>query len=234
VKAFRLAFAIALAAQPLRGLAAQDVAARLRGRVPGEVAGAVQSIAEAAAARGLPVEPLIQKAMEGGAKGVPADRVIAAVRGLVARLDSARVALRDAGVQAPSPQALESGADALNAGVDSRQVSDLVRVGATRYDPAVTLRVAATLTALGVPPKQGVRLLEKMIQAGRPSNDLLDLPGEVQVGMAHGATAAQAAEEAGGAERSEGQHGQHGQQGPQGEQGQQNQPPSPQANPHRP
>jgi hypothetical protein len=186
------------------------------------------------APHGLPVEPLIQKAMEGGAKGVPADRVIAAVRGLVARLEAARAAMRDAGVQAPSAQAVESGADALNAGVDSRQVSDLVRAGAARYDPDVTPRVAATLTALGVSPKQGVRLMEKMILAGRPQSDLLDLPGEVQVGMAHGAGAAQAAEEAGGADRSEGQQGQQGPEGVQGQQGQQDQPPAPQGNPHRP
>src|SRR5439155_592321 len=60
-----------------RTLDAQDVSARLGGRVPPTVRQAVVTIAAGAAARGLPVEPLVQKAIEGGAKGVPADRVIA-------------------------------------------------------------------------------------------------------------------------------------------------------------
>src|SRR2546426_5530384 len=34
-----------------------------------------RQLAESAAARGLPVEPLVDKATEGGAKGVPAERV---------------------------------------------------------------------------------------------------------------------------------------------------------------
>ena len=59
-----------------------DVPARLAGRVPPEVVAVVRGVVDSAAARGLPVEPLVQKALEGGAKGVPAERVIAAVRAL--------------------------------------------------------------------------------------------------------------------------------------------------------
>src|SRR2546426_7676827 len=45
---------------------------RSNGRVPAEVVPAVAGVAASAASRGLPVEPLIQKAIEGGAKGRPA------------------------------------------------------------------------------------------------------------------------------------------------------------------
>jgi hypothetical protein len=192
---------------------AQNVAARLDGRVSPAIAQAVQGIADDARARGLPVEPLVQKALEGGAKGVATDRVIAAVRVLAGRLDVARTALQESGIRAPSPDALESGADALNAGLNSQQVRDLGRVSRDPYDPAVTLRVAATLTALGVPAQQGLQLVQHMIHDRRGANELLDLPNEVREGMARGATAAEAAE---GLDRGEGEGGQGGGQGGQG------------------
>jgi len=219
VKAIWLAIAIAAGGPPLHGLVAQDVAARLDGRVPPNVARAVQGIAQDAQARGLPIEPLIQKAIEGGAKGVPADRVIAAVQVLAARLDQARSALRDAGIQQPTPEALESGAYGLSAGLSAGQVRDLGRVSRPPYDPALTLRVAATLAALGVPPERGLQLMEHMIKSGRGPNDLLDLPSEVQVGMARGATAAEAAEgldAARGGHEEQGKHDQHGEHGEEG------------------
>ena len=221
MKAVWLAIAIATAAPRLNGLVAQDVAARLEGRVPPNVARAVQGIAQDAQARGLPVEPLIQKAIEGGAKGVPAERVIAAVQLLSARLDQARSALRDGGIQQPTPDALESGAYGLSAGLNASQVRDLARVSRPPYDPALTLRVAATLAALGVPPQRGLQLMAHMIKAGRGPSDLLDLPSEVQVGMARGATAAEAAEglesgrghQEGRGEHEHDQRGQHGEEG---------------------
>jgi hypothetical protein len=70
------------------------------------------------------------------------------------------------------------------------------------YDPALTLRVAATLAALGVPPRQGLQLVKHMIQDHRGPGALLDLPTEVQEGMARGATPGEAAD---GLERGEGE-----------------------------
>ena len=177
---------------PVR-LAAQDVATRLDGRVSLEVRRAVQGIAADAAAHGLPVEPLVQKAIEGGAKGVPADRVIAAVRTLAGRLSEAMEAVGEAGIAAPSGDVVEGGAAALNAGLNTRQVRDLARASRPPYDPALTLQVAATLAALGVPPTQTVQLLQGMISAGSAPGELLGLPGQVQAGIARGATPAQAA-----------------------------------------
>jgi hypothetical protein len=186
--------AVTLAVFPLALAAQGDVAARLAGRVPPDVARAVQEIAATAGARGLPVEPLIEKAIEGGAKGVPADRLIAAVRTLAGRLGEAASALHEGGVGTPDADVVEGAAYALNAGLSAGQVRDLVRVSRSPYEPGLTLRVAATLAALGVPPKKTVELVETMIAAGRSPADLLDLPGQVQAGVAHGATPAQAAE----------------------------------------
>ena len=188
-----LAVTLLLGATLAGGLAAQAVQARLDGRVSPEVQRAVQAIAADAAAHGLPVDPLVQKAIEGAAKGVPGDRVIAAVRALAGRLGESMAAVREAGVPAPGGDVVEGGADALNAGFNRRQVSDLVRVSQPPHDPALTLRVAATLAALGVPTKQAVQLVLGIISANRSQGDLLGLPGQVQAGVARGATAAQAA-----------------------------------------
>ena len=175
------------------GLGAQDVQVRLDRRVSPEVQQAVRSIAADAAAHGLPVDPLVQKAIEGGAKGVPGDRIISAVRALAGRLAEAKEAVSEAGVAAPSGDVVEGGADALNAGISKGQVGELVRVSRPPQDPALTLRVAATLAALGVPATQAIQLVQGMISAGRSPSDLLGLPGQVQAGVARGATPAQAA-----------------------------------------
>jgi len=185
--------ALALAAGLPIGLVAQGVGASLDGRVPPEVQRAVQDIAADAAARGLPTGSLLQKAIEGGAKRVPPERLIAAVRALSARLAGAAQAVRAAGIERPADDVVEGGADGLGAGLTAAQVSDLVRASGPSYDPALVLRVAATLAALGVPTKQTVQLMEGMISAGRTPGDLLELPGEVQAGVARGATPAQAA-----------------------------------------
>jgi len=193
VRTIGIAVSLVLGTTLAGGLGAQDVQVRLDRRVSPEVQRAVRGIAADAAAHGLPVDPLVQKAIEGGAKGVPGDRVIAAVRALAGRLAEAKEAVSEAGVAAPSGDVVEGGADALNAGISKGQVGELVRVSRPPQDPALTLRVAATLAALGVPATQAIQLVQGMISAGRSPSDLLGLPGQVQAGVARGATPAQAA-----------------------------------------
>src|SRR5579885_1772918 len=189
-----LARAALVAVAAASALQAQQGDTGLDARVPAAAAAAVREVAAQAAARGLPAEPLVQKAIEGGAKGVAPDRIVAAVRALAERLARARDAVREAGLERPAPDVVEGGAEALGAGLTPRQVRDLVRASRPPYAPALTLRVAATLAALGVPPRQALALLEGAIAAGRAPGDLLDLPSEVQAGVARGATPAQAAE----------------------------------------
>jgi len=193
VRTIGIAITLVLGTTLAGGLGAQDVQALLDRRVSPEVQRAVRDIAADAAAHGLPVDPLVQKAIEGGAKGVPGDRVIAAVRALAGRLAEAKEAVSEAGVAAPSGDVVEGGADALNAGLSRSQVGELVRVSQPPQDPGLTLRVAATLAALGVPAAQALQLVQGMISAGRSPSDLLGLPGQVQAGVARGATPAQAA-----------------------------------------
>lgn len=177
-------------------LHAQDVSARLAGRVSPEVAALVHQLATSAGARGLPVDPLIQKAIEGSAKGVPADRIAAALRTLASQLDVAAVALSRAGPARPDTDAIAAGAFALNAGLSDANVTALARVSRPGHTEATTLRVAGTLAAIGVPAAQTVELVTQVIEAGGESADVLALPAQVTAGVSRGrgVTAAQAAE----------------------------------------
>ena len=178
--------ALALAAGAVLPLVGQepDVAAQLGRRTPPEVVRAVQAMASSASAKGLPAGPLIQKAIEGAAKGVPAERVIGAVRALADQLEAAAGALRSGGIDHPDADVVEGGAYALGAGLNVDQVRELVRTSHAPYDPAVALRVAATLAALGVSPKTTLDVVEDAINTGRSPSDLLDLPSELQARIA--------------------------------------------------
>lgn len=176
---------IALIAAP--AVAQTPVRARLEGRVPPAIVAAVDSIVADAAARELPTEPLVQKALEGGAKGVAPERIIAAVRLVHTRLSAAGTAIDRAGATR-SAAAIEAGAFALTAGLSGEDVSALVRGAAG--DPTPVLRVAATLSALGVPAAETVALVTSTAAAG---TDVTTLPQTVQAAMTRGATPAQAA-----------------------------------------
>lgn len=174
--------------------AQQTIAERLTGRVPPEIVALVQELGSAAAGRGLPVDPLIQKAIEGNAKAVPAERVAIAIRGVVAQLDTAAVALRDAGVATPlDTLEIAAGGFAITAGLRGRDVAALARTGRATADVIVGLRVAGTLAAMGVPPEESVRLVGTSLRTQQAPGEMLALPGRVQSEMARGATPAQAA-----------------------------------------
>lgn len=177
---------LAVAAAPLALGAQQDIAARLSGRVSPEVATLVQQLAADAAAHGLPVDPLIQKAIEGSAKGVPAERVATAVRTVAAQLEAAAAALRDARLGPPDTTAIAAGAFALNAGVRERDLTDLALVSRPPFNVPTTLRVASTLAAMGVPPAQIVELVTQVIEAGGSPAEVADLPTQVQAAVSQG------------------------------------------------
>lgn len=187
-----IALAVALAAATRLG-AQQDVTARLTGRVTADVVALVRQLAIDAAARGLPVDPLVQKAIEGGAKGVPADRLVSAVRGVATQLDGAAAALREGGMTPPDTEAIAAGAFALNAGLGGRELAALTRAAGRSYRVAIALRVGGTLSALGVPPEETVALVSETMRAGRSPAELVALPARVQAEVARGATPAQAA-----------------------------------------
>jgi len=172
----------------------QSIADRLAGRVPPDIAALATELGTDAARRGLPIDPIIQKAIEGSAKRVPAERVGAAMRLVVTQLDAAAAGLRDGNaVLSADTVAIAAGAFALTAGLSGRDIATLARSGSPPAQVIVGLRVAGTLVALGVPTSDAVTLVSETLQAGRPAGELLALPGRVQTEVAKGVTPAQAA-----------------------------------------
>lgn len=210
--------------------AQQTIAERLTGRVPPEIAALVQELGSSAASRGLPVDPLIQKAIEGSAKAVPAERVASAIRGVVAQLDTAAAALRNAGVATPlDTLEIAAGGFAITAGLRGRDIAELARTGRSTSDVIVGLRVAGTLAAMGVPPEESVKLVGTSLRAQQAPGEMLALPGRVQSEMARGATPAQAAAGLARAAAAQSRHGPPPDRGPPPDHGR---PPRPPAPPH--
>ena len=186
---------ITLLALPLTLLSLQQggvIAQRLAGRVSPEIASLVEELGTAASARGLPIDPVIQKAIEGSAKGVPADRVATAVRLVVTQLDTAAAALQEGGLGGDT-LAIAAGEFAIIAGLSRSDITALARTGANAAALTVGLRVAGTLAALGVPPAEDIGLVSVTLRSGEPAANLLLLPAHVQSEMARGVTPAQAA-----------------------------------------
>src|SRR5207253_1794770 len=98
----RLGLLLALVSSPL---AAQSVRSRLEGRVPTAAVLTVDSLVQVAAREDLPTEPLVQKALEGGAKHVSAGRIGAAALEMLDQLRDARALLVRAGDAPPATAA---------------------------------------------------------------------------------------------------------------------------------
>ncbi|HEX9611689.1 MAG TPA: hypothetical protein VF978_07350 [Gemmatimonadales bacterium] len=146
-RAFGLAAFLALAVP--QAAVAQDP--RL-GRLDAETRTAVTALLDSARAGGLPTEPLLDRALEGAAKGAAKEQIVAATRRLAGHLARARDAL---GTKA-SPAELEAGAAALRAGVDSTMLSALRR-SRPRQSLTVPLAVLADLVTSGVPADTAAR-----------------------------------------------------------------------------
>lgn len=106
----------------------------------------VEAILDSARARDLPVEPLVDRALEGASKGADGERIVGAVRRLYGELAVARDAL---GVRSRGAE-IVSGASALRAGASA---GDLRRLRELRGDQSLTVAAAvlADLVAVGVP-----------------------------------------------------------------------------------
>lgn len=119
---------------------------RLVGRVPENARLDIDRLLDSARTSGLPVEPLVDRALEGAAKAAPADMIVQAVRRLAGELRIARVAFGDSAL----PAELKAGASALRAGANQE---DLVRLRAARPGQQLTVAagVLADLVAVGVP-----------------------------------------------------------------------------------
>src|SRR5437899_3919856 len=162
------------------------------GRLDASARPLVAVVLDSARAAGLPVEPLVQRALEGATKGAPGSLIVSAVQRLAADLGRARAAL---GAGATPPE-LEAGAAALRAGAGTPVLAQLRR--SRRQTITVPLAVLTDLVASGVPVDSAAAAV-LALAAGTRDADLIDFRRAVERDIALGAapTAATAAAAAG-------------------------------------
>lgn len=131
--------------------------------------------------RGLPVAPLVDKALEGATKHAPGPRIESAVSALLQRLETSREAL------APSPTDgdIASGADALAVGVP-REALRSIRSIRPGHSVAVPLAVLAQLVSQGVPVARASNMVETVMRRGATAEQLVALNANVHSDVAAG------------------------------------------------
>jgi len=162
---------------------------RLEGRVPAASIPVLDSLIGVAAAEGLPTEPLIQKAIEGGTKKVPAELIDKAVALDIEQLRRARALLVRAGDAPPvTPVEVTAVTWALKRGLAPGMIERVV--SALPSQPrSSAFHALADLVSHGFSPDSAADLLIAAVREGMPGPRLLDVSGaaiqELQRGRTH-------------------------------------------------
>ena len=172
----RLVLALAVAVAPVAlGAQTGNGSTRLAGRVPAAALPAIDSILAAAVAESLPTEPLVQKALEGSAKNIPADRLVNGVRRGYLQLRQARLIVsRAVPGQVPPEGHVAAVAAALARGLSGPVVERLLTV-APNEPPGPALHAAADLVAHHFDPDSAADLLVDAHNKGLRGVRLLDV-----------------------------------------------------------
>jgi len=156
-------------------------------RVPAAALADLEAIVNEAAADGLPVGPLIQKALEGGVKGVASDRIVRTVRIFRAELRDAHYLLVSVRPGTVVDEAdIVAVAFALHRGLRPAEVRELLAV-APEDARDVALQIAADIAARGYGPDQASRLVADAIAQRLSPRELMSLPRFVTVELERGA-----------------------------------------------
>ena len=147
----------------------------------------VVALIDSARAVGLPVNPLVERALEGAIKGAPGATIATAVRRLAADLGRARDALGSGA----SPVELDAGAAALRAGAGPDVLTRLRRARGHR-PVTMALAVLTDLVARGVPIDTATTAVLTLAATAR-DEDLVDFRRAVERHIAIGAPPAAAA-----------------------------------------
>ena len=135
----------------------------------------IRLVIDEAAARGIPAQTLLNKALEAAAKGIPAERALPVLADYAGRLGRAR-GLFDGAPDDPSQ--LVAAADAMRRGVPDDVVADVVR-GPDGARRSVSLVVLGDLVEAGVPVERAREVVEAALQRGRAVDVLLAVPPAV-------------------------------------------------------
>lgn len=193
-KAFLLGFMLLLAAVPVH---AQTKLARAKAGLPKDAARQLEQLVTAARSKGLPTDPLLDKAIEGKAKGKAPSVIITAVRQRSEFIAKADAALRPFGP--PSAAEVTAAADVLQRGL-TVDVIKRVRAGRRNGEPVgVSLHAVAQLVDRKVPPKVALDLLNSWRHGRARNEDLRELASYVDRLIRTGSSPAAAARSVGNA-----------------------------------
>lgn len=169
-KSITLAITLLALSGPALSAQAPDAAAR------------IEAAKQRAQAAGIPASLLERKVAEGRAKGVPADRIAAAVEQRLTRLTRAREVMGRS-VRQVAPSDLEAGADALQSGV-SEAVLAAVAGKADAERRAVAIVALTELVRQGHAPEQALARVERAMAGGTEA--LQNLPAQAAAARAKG------------------------------------------------
>jgi hypothetical protein len=152
-------------------------------RLEPPTAAAVGEVVEAARLDGLPVDPLIARALEGASRGAAGPRIVAAVRKLAGDMKHSRTLLGSSS----TPSELIASSVALSAGVPAETLARLrpARKEGTLVTPLVVL---ADLVTRRVPVETACAAVLAAVRAGVNDEDLMRLRERIDHDIRAGAT----------------------------------------------
>jgi hypothetical protein len=167
-------------------LSAQDV--RLASRLDSATSAAVSAVVDSARAAKLPTAPLVNKALEGAAKGSDGTKIVTAVRQLAGRMGSSRQVLGSG----TTPDEISSAAIALDAGVSAHDLA-ILRSAAGKRTLTLPLAVLTDLVERGVPVPTATNQVASLLRSNVADADLTLYQRNVRFDIERGADPSTAA-----------------------------------------
>lgn len=158
--------------------ASAQAVARAKARMSTQAAAQFEQTVRATRERGLPTGPLVAKALEGMAKGIPGERVVVAVRGLADRLAQADAILSVRGK--PAAVEVAAVADALQRGVPEDAVRRVHKDARPGESVALSVHALADLMDRGVPVAVGLEVIGAWRGRGADPARLHEIPAAVE------------------------------------------------------
>lgn len=168
---------------------------RLQAQISPEAYARLTATLERARENGVPGEPLVSKALEGVAKGVPEDRILAVVDRLQANLVQARSALEQAGMSSPAGHVISGVASAFERGVPWEAVQSIVGEIREGQPTVVAMHTVADLMGRGLGADEALGMVVAVLERGGGAREVLALPPALDRLRTRGLSAPDAARE---------------------------------------
>ena len=179
---FPSAYSVALIVSlGISSISAQGVVDPRLARLDTHTRTVVVAIIDSARAQSLPVEPLIDKALEGAAKRATSQQIISAVRTFKGQMAEARSALGDNSTE----REVLGGAQAIRAGVRVQQLEGLRRAR-PGVQIATALTVMSDLVTREVPIENAFVVVSHLLQASASDDQLLQVRADIETDILSG------------------------------------------------